>query len=80
MLRITELAKITGASVDELRYLEKKGFLNPSRTQLKRREVRQYQEANIQEVQLIIKYRRQGFTWNVAFQKAMGEIENPFLL
>ena len=80
MLHITELAKITGASVDELRYLERKGLLHPSRTQLKRRKVRQYQETDIRKVQLIIKYHRQGFTWNVAFQKAMGEVENPLLL
>ena len=80
MLRITELSKITGASVDELRYLERKGFLNSSRRQLKRRKVRQYQETDIRKVQLIINYRRQGFTWNVAFQKAMPEVENPFLL
>ncbi|MBI4180475.1 MAG: MerR family transcriptional regulator [Chloroflexi bacterium] len=80
MLRITELTKITGASVDELRYMERKGFLNSSRRQLKSRKVRQYQEADIRKVQLIIKYRRQGFTWNVAFQKAMPEVENPLLL
>lgn len=80
MLRITELAKISGASVDELRYLEMKGFLNPSRTKLKRRKVRQYQETDIRKVQLIIKYRRQGFTWDVAFQKAMWERDNPLLL
>ncbi len=80
MLGITELAKRTGASVDELRYLERKGLLNPSRTQLKRRKVRQYQEADIRRVQLIIKYHRQGFTWDVAFQKAMREMENPLLL
>ncbi|HJX69849.1 MAG TPA: MerR family transcriptional regulator [Dehalococcoidia bacterium] len=80
MLRITELAKVSGASVDELRYLERKGFLSPTRTQLKRRKVRQYQEADIRKVQLIVKYRRQGFTWNVAFQKAIREMDNPLLL
>jgi DNA-binding transcriptional MerR regulator len=80
MLRITELAKIAGASADELRYLERKGFLNPSRAQLKRRKVRQYQEADIRKVQLLMKYRREGFTWEVAFQKAMREMENPPLL
>ncbi len=79
MLGITELAKRTGASVDELRYLERKGLLSPSRRQLKRREVRRYQEADIRNVQLIIKYRRQGFTWDVSFQKAMQEVENPLL-
>jgi len=80
MLRITALAKTTGASVDELRYLERKGFLSPSRTRLKSRKVRQYQDSDIRKVQLIIKYRRQGFTWNVAFQKAMPEVDNPLLL
>jgi DNA-binding transcriptional MerR regulator len=80
MLRITELAKVAGASADELRYLERKGFLNPSRARLKRRKVRQYKEADIRKVQLLMKYRREGFTWDVAFQKAMREMENPPLL
>jgi len=80
MPRITELARTTGASVDEIRYLERKGFITPSRQRLNRREVRQYREADIRRVQLIIKYRRQGFTWNTAYQKAMREQENPSLL
>jgi DNA-binding transcriptional MerR regulator len=80
MPRITELARATGASVDEIHYLEKKGYINPSRRRLNRREVRQYQEADIRRVQLIIKYRRQGFTWDTAYQKAMREQENPSLL
>ena len=65
--------------MDELRYMERKGFVNPTRVQLKRREVRQYQNADIQKVQLIIKYRRQGFTWVVAFNRALRELENPAL-
>ena len=68
---------MTGASVDELRYLERKGFVTPVRVRLKRREVRQYPEADVRKLQLIIKYRRQGFTWDVAFQKALRELENP---
>jgi DNA-binding transcriptional MerR regulator len=80
MPRITELARTTGASVDEIRYLERKGFIRPSRKRLSRREVRQYQETDTRRVQLIIKYRRQGFTWDMAYQKAMREQENPSLL
>jgi DNA-binding transcriptional MerR regulator len=79
MLRITELSRKTEASVDEIRYLERKGFIKSSRRRLKRREVRQYSDGNIRKVQLIIKYRRQGFTWNVAFDKAVKELENPAL-
>ncbi len=79
MIRITELARATGASVDELRYLETKGFVKPSRQRLKLRVVREYQEADVRKTELIIKYRRQGFTWDVAFQKAVRELESPSL-
>ncbi len=77
MLRITELARITGASVDEVRYLERKGFIKPMMIKPKRRRVRQYQNGDERKVQLIIKYRRQGFTWDMAFKKALQELENP---
>ena len=79
MLRISGLSRASGASVDELRYLERKGFLSPLRTRLKRREVREYQDADVQKVQFIIKYRRQGFTWDASFQRAIHELENPTL-
>jgi len=79
MIRITSLARATGASVDELRYLERKGFINPIRTKLKRRQVRQYQDGDVRKLTLIIKYRRQGFTWDTAFQKALQELESPSL-
>ena len=77
IMHITELAKATGASGDELRYMERKGFINPVRTQLKQRKVRIYKDGDIRKVQLIIKYRRQGFTWDVSSEKALRELENP---
>jgi DNA-binding transcriptional MerR regulator len=76
-MRITEIAKITGATADELRYMERKGFLDPAMAQLKKRKVRDYQKADISKVKLVIKYRRQGFTWNAAFEKAVLELQNP---
>jgi DNA-binding transcriptional MerR regulator len=79
MLRITNLARMIGASVDELRYLERKGFINPVRAQIPRRKVRQYQDADVRKLQLIIKFRRQGFTWDAAFKRAMRELESPSL-
>ena len=79
MLRITELAKQTGASVDEIRYLEAKGFIKSKRTKLKTREVRQFEEANVRTIECIIKYRRQGFTWKTAHEKARQEIDKPAL-
>ena len=77
MVRITDLARTTGASVDELRYIERKGYLSPVKALLKRRKVRRYKDADVRKAQLIIKYRRHGFTWDMSFQKAMLELENP---
>ncbi len=80
IMRITEFARKTGATTDELRYIEKKGFLFSRRSRLKQREVRQYEDSEIRKIELIIKYRRQGFTWDTAFKKALQELEKPSLL
>ena len=79
MLRITELARKTGASVDEVHYLEKKGFVQSVKSKLTEREVRHFQDTDVRKVELIIKYRLQGFTWDMAFQKAEQELNNPTL-
>jgi DNA-binding transcriptional MerR regulator len=79
MLRITELARKTGASVDEVHYLEKKGFIQSTKSRLSKREVRHFQDTDARKIELIIKYRRQGFTWDVAFQKAQQELDKPTL-
>lgn len=79
MLRITELARQTGASIDEIHYLEKKGILKSTKTRLKKRDVRQFEEASVRTISLIIKYRRQGFMWNAAYEKARQEINKPSL-
>lgn len=80
MPRITELARATGASVDEIRYLEAKGFLKSARLRLHSRQVRDYRDSDVRKVQIIINYRRQGFTWDAAYQKALKEMENPRLI
>jgi DNA-binding transcriptional MerR regulator len=80
MTRITIMVRLTGATADEIRYLEVKGFIKSTRLHLQRREVRQYQDEDIHKIRTIMKYRKQGFTWDVAYQKAMNEMENPTLL
>jgi DNA-binding transcriptional MerR regulator len=79
MTRITELARSTGASVDEIRYLETKGFIESVRVRVHTRRVREYGESDVRKVQAIIKFRRQGYTWDAAFGKAMKEMQNPTL-
>ena len=79
-MRITEFARQAGASVDEIRYLETKGFIKSARLRLKTRQVRQYRDEDLRRVQATIKYRRQGFTWDAALLRAEKEVQNPPLL
>ncbi len=78
-MHIMELTRTTGASIDELRYMERKGFLDSAVTRLRRRKVRDYQEVDVRKVQLVVKYRRQGFTWDTALKRAEQEWKNPSL-
>ena len=76
-MRITEMSRLTGASSDELRYMERKGFLTSSARSLKSRQVRDYPESEVRKARLIVKYRKLGFTWDAAFRKALEELANP---
>lgn len=79
-MRITELARVSGGTVDEVRYMERKGFIVAGRKRLKQREVREYEDGSVRKARLIIKYRRRGFTWEAAFTKAMADVQNPRLI
>ncbi len=78
-MRITQMSRTTGASVDELRYMEKKGFLQAVIIQIKRRQVRDYREEDVEKVKSIIRHRRQGFTWDTAYQKTAQDFSRPRL-
>ena len=78
-MRITEMSRLTGASTDELRYMEKKGFLSSKPHSLKRRQVRDYPELDVYKAKMIVKYRKLGFTWDAAFSKTLEELKNPLL-
>lgn len=79
-MRITELAKRTGASTDQIRYLERKRFINPSWVHLNRRRVRDYTDNDAYKAETIIKYLEQGFRYDVAYQKAMEELQSSRLI
>ena len=79
MPRITELARLTGASVDEIRYLETKGFVKSRRVRVLTRKVREYPDSDVRKLQAIVRYRREGFTWDAAYHRALNELENPTL-
>ena len=59
---------------------KRKGFIKSARVRLKTRQVRQYRDEDLRRVQAIIKYRRQGFTWDAALSRAEKEVQNPPLL
>ncbi len=79
-MRITNAYEQTGATPDEIRYFERKGFIKSRWKRLKARRVRDYPETEIEKIKLIVKYRRQGFELDVAHKKAMDEMERPRLV
>jgi hypothetical protein len=41
--------------------------------------VRHFEDKEVRKIEVIIKYRRQGFTWDTAFNKAQQELDKPAL-
>lgn len=79
-MRITEISRRTGASTDEIRYFETKGYISSNRLRIKTREVREYSQEDIQMIETLIKYRREGFELRAAHKKAIQEIQQPYLI
>ena len=79
-MRISQLANEAGVTTDLLRYLERKGFVEPQMLKLEKRSVRDYSEEQIIVVKTIAKHIRAGFKHDVAYQKALEEISQPRLI
>ena len=79
-MRQAEVIKRTGANRDELRYFELKGFISPNKKTLKKRVVRDYTDFEVQLISLIIKYRREQFLLDAAYEKAIRELKQPRLI
>lgn len=79
-MRITEVARRTGATPDQIRYLERKRYITPQWASLKKRRVREYSESELLKIEFIVKYLRQGFKHEVAYQKALDELKQPRLV
>ncbi len=77
IMRITELAKRFSVTTDQIRYLERKGYIESTWTQLDKRRIRYYPEREINKLELLIKYIDQGFRYDMAYQKAIEEMQNP---
>lgn len=79
-MRMTEVAKCTGATPDQVRYLEKKKYIRSRWKRLKTRRVRDYSVTEVRKIEYIIKYLDQGFKYDIAYQKAMEELAQPRLI
>lgn len=79
-MRITEVAKSTGATPDQVRYLEKKKYIRSRWKLLKTRRVRDYSTTEMHKIAPIIKYLDQAFKYDIAYQKAMEELAQPRLI
>jgi len=79
-MRITEVAKSTGATPDQVRYLEKKKYIRSRWKRLKTRRVKDYSATEVRKIAYILKYLDQGFKYDIAYQKAMEELAQPRLV
>ena len=79
-MRISELAKESGASTDLIRYFETKGFINPRLVRIRTRKVRDYSQEQVELVKLIVEYIDEGFRHDTAYTKAVDHINNPRLV
>lgn len=79
-MRITEVAKITAASPDEIRYFERKGYVRSRRKLLNKRRVRDYSQNDVELIGLIAKHRREGYNLEASFQKAQNGMQQPRLV
>jgi len=79
-MRITELSKLTGATTDQIRYLERKSYIDPSWIKLNRRKVRNYTNDDARVIMIFMKYFNEGFRYEAAYQKALDELQSPRLV
>ena len=76
-MRITEVARTLNILPDEIRQFEKKGYLKPKWVNLNTRKVRDYAPRQVRLIELIVKYRQQGYEHDTAHRKALDELQNP---
>jgi len=79
-MRITELSKRFGITTDQIRYLERKGYIQSTWTYLSKRKIRYYTNQDINKLELLTKYLDLGFRYDIAYQKTTEEMQNPQLL
>jgi len=79
-MRITELAKHSKLNRDRIRYLVLKGYIEPDTILIKNRVVSDFPENEVKKIEYIAKYVNQGFRYDVAYEKAIEEIQSPQLI
>lgn len=75
-MKTSELLQRVDIPRHKLYYLEQKGYVSPQRIPMGDLEAREFSEADVQLVQTIWKYLKQGFKHKVAYQKALDDPES----
>jgi DNA-binding transcriptional MerR regulator len=79
-MRITELARLTGLFFDQIRYVERKGYVKSRKILIGKRRVRDYTRGAVNLLGLIANYVSEGYKYDVAFPKATTDLANSRLL
>jgi DNA-binding transcriptional MerR regulator len=78
-VKTSQLVKELQITRDTLYYLEKKGFITPKKRKAGKKLIRDYSEVDVRKVELIWKYLKMGFKYEVAYEKALEQLNNPEL-
>ena len=78
-MRITELAKHSKLNRDRIRYLVLKGYIEPDTIKIKNRVVSDFPENEVKKTEYMAKYVEQGYKYDVAYEKAIKDMQNPQL-
>ena len=74
------MSRVTGAKPDQIRYLESKGFITAQKLPLRHRVVKDYAESDVEKVHLMANLLREGFRYEVAYIRALKQVNQPRLL
>ena len=69
-----EVLKRVAIPRSKLYYLEQKGYIRPRRRPMGELEAREYSEQDVQMIEVIWKYLKQGFRYRVAYSKACEQL------
>jgi len=76
-MNTSDVIKKTGIPRQKLYYLEQKGYISPIQIHVGEKAFREFSEVDVQLIQWIWTYLKDGFRYRIAYEKALEKIGKP---